>query len=140
MSASADGVPSSWPPHFQNSVDKAWRDGHDAAVGYDSYDGHDAAVGYDSYESSLPFYPLWAPPPALASGDPQVMDAPLDEAGNGCVIARGPSTAAESELPCSFSTAACPAKSGRRTKLHPDAVYFLQVGSTALLLRDNGLS
>ena len=128
MSAPADGVPSSWPPHFQNSVDKAWRD------------GHDAAVGYDSYESSLPFYPLWAPPPALASGDPQVMDAPLDEAGNGCFIARGPSTAAESELPCSFSTAACPAKSGRRTKLHPDAVYFLQVGSTALLLRDGGLS
>jgi hypothetical protein len=77
--AQTAGVPSSWPPHFQSSVDEAWRE----------MSQRDGAV-------STAAFPVWRP---TQSGG-----------------------------------------SGRQTKLDPDAVYFLQVGSTALLLRAGGLS
>ena len=138
-----EAVPSSWPPHSQISVDEAWQEMHDSAVGAESCapSAIKGGVGNMLYatESVLPFYPLWAPPRAFS--DQQVMGAQLDKAGD--LFAHWPgmggSQTGSSDL-ASVTATPFGTRSARQAKLDKDAVHFLQVGSAALVLRAGSLS
>jgi len=133
--APAAGVPSSWPPDFQSSVDEAWRETREDTVSTASW-----RVPFDTSSHVLPRLPardIYAPAPAagVPSSWPPHSQSSVDEAWR-------------ETRDGAVSTAAFPVwrptqsgGSGRQqTRLDPGAVYFLQVGSTALLLRAGGLS
>ena len=131
-------VPSSWPPRFQISADEAWQERHDSAVGAESCAPWAIPEGVGNM-GEAPFYPLWVPP--RASSDEQVMGAQLGKASD--LFAHGPglggSQTGRSDL-ASVTATPRETRSARQTKLDKDAVYFLQVGSAALVLRAGSLS